>query len=1058
MVSVNRIYQKHKWRSLTSSLSRFLAIFGIVALGAGFLSGLLATTPDMRRSVDAYYDRSGLMDIRVVSTLGLTEDDIRALREVKGVQTVEAAYTVDVLANADREKEIPTRVHSITDKVNQLEVAEGRLPQSANECAVDVPKGIARDVKVGDTLTLTVEGTDAADSFAETTYKVVGVVRSSRYFSIDRESTSVGNGTVAMFAYVPAASFSLAAYTDAYIQVSGAAEPMAFTDQYDAVVQPVTDRLEAIADIRAQQRTDEVVGEATDQLNDAKATYEKGKKESEQQLADAKQKIDDSRRQIADGEAALQQGREQLAAGQAQFEQKKADTQAELAAQQEKLEQARAAWVAGQTQLAKAEQQLSEAAAALQQGQQQLEQLQAAGMTEQAAALQATLDTQQVAYEQGAAQIKTQKATLEQAGQQVEQGARQLKQATATAQAALDEAQRQLESSRATLDEKAGLLEAAKAQVQQAEDSYQAGQREAQKKLADGKAKIEQAEQEVAAIRPATWYVLDRSAIASYVSFDGNADKVGAIARVFPVFFCLVAALVALTTMTRMVEEERLQIGTLKALGYSNGAIMGKYLLYAGIATSLGCLGGMAIGFQVFPRVIWNAYGIMYRQPPLQARFYAGMAAIIFAVLLVSILAATLAACAGILKQNAATLLQPRAPKAGKRILLEHLTPVWKRLPFIQKVTARNIFRYKKRFFMTILGVAGCTALLVAGFGLSDSITGILSRQFGEIERYGLTLGVTDTAALTDNAELAALLKDTTKIRSYLPMARPAVDVSVDGQMKSAHLYIPQQPETLSDYVTLRERQGHASLTLTDDGVIVTEKLARQLGVRVGDTLQLKDTDNRSATVTVSGITEHYVQHYLYMTPAAYQKAFGIAPEYTVLMVYPNDAVDRDALSEQLLKTGDVASVQFTDTMRDSLNDTLSSIDYIVLVLIVCAGLLAFVVLYNLTNINITERQKELATIKVLGFYDREVSAYIYRETTILMLIGTAVGLLAGIALHAFVVQTAEVDMVMFVREISGMSYVYAALLTVLFSVLVDLTMLPRLRKIDMVESMKAGE
>lgn len=999
MVSVNRIYQKHKWRSLTSSLSRFLAIFGIVALGAGFLSGLLATTPDMRRSVDAYYDRSGLMDIRVVSTLGLTEDDIRALREVKGVQTVEAAYTVDVLANADREKEIPTRVHSITDKVNQLEVAEGRLPQSANECAVDVPKGIARDVKVGDTLTLTVEGTDAADSFAETTYKVVGVVRSSRYFSIDRESTSVGNGTVAMFAYVPAASFSLAAYTDAYIQVSGAAEPMAFTDQYDAVVQPVTDRLEAIADIRAQQRTDEVVGEATDQLNDAKATYEKGKKESEQQLADAKQKIDDSRRQIADGEAALQQGREQLAAGQAQFEQKKADTQAELAAQQEKLEQARAAWVAGQTQLAKAEQQLSEAAAALQQGQQQLEQLQAAGMTEQAAALQATLDTQQVAYEQGAAQIKTQKATLE-----------------------------------------------------------QAGQREAQKKLADGKAKIEQAEQEVAAIRPATWYVLDRGAIASYVSFDGNADKVGAIARVFPVFFCLVAALVALTTMTRMVEEERLQIGTLKALGYSNGAIMGKYLLYAGIATSLGCLGGMAIGFQVFPRVIWNAYGIMYRQPPLQARFYAGMAAIIFAVLLVSILAATLAACAGILKQNAATLLQPRAPKAGKRILLEHLTPVWKRLPFIQKVTARNIFRYKKRFFMTILGVAGCTALLVAGFGLSDSITGILSRQFGEIERYGLTLGVTDTAALTDNAELAALLKDTTKIRSYLPMARPAVDVSVDGQMKSAHLYIPQQPETLSDYVTLRERQDHAPLTLTDDGVIVTEKLARQLGVRVGDTLQLKDTDNRSATVTVSGITEHYVQHYLYMTPAAYQKAFGIAPEYTVLMVYPNDAVDRDALSEQLLKTGDVASVQFTDTMRDSLNDTLSSIDYIVLVLIVCAGLLAFVVLYNLTNINITERQKELATIKVLGFYDREVSAYIYRETTILMLIGTAVGLLAGIALHAFVVQTAEVDIVMFVREISGMSYVYAALLTVLFSVLVDLTMLPRLRKIDMVESMKAGE
>lgn len=1058
MVSVNKIYQKHKWRSLTSSLSRFFAIFGIVALGAGFLSGLLATTPDMRRSVDNYYDESGLMDIRVVSTLGLTGGDVQALREIEGVEAVEPGYTADVLANADRETEMPTRVLSLPDQINRLELEEGRLPERDGECVVDIPTGMNRDVKVGDTLAFLVEDTDAADTFHTTSYTVVGMVNSARYFSIDRENASVGNGTIALFAYIPVDSFALDVYTDAYLTVMGAAEQTAFTQEYDDSVTLVTDRLDTLADTRAVIRTEEVVGEATDKLNDAKADYEKGKQEAEKELAEAKSKIDNAKQEIADGEAELVRGWQQLADSEAALAEQRTNAETELAAKQDELEQARAEWVDGQTKLSQAEQQLAAAAAALQKGQTQLEQLEAAGMTEQAAALKTELDQQQAAYEQGMQQWTEQKAALDATEQQIEEGFQQLAAASAQTQAALEEGQKQLDASRAELENAEKELASAKAEIEQAETEYETGKQEAEEELADGKAKIEQAEADIAAIDPAEWYVLDRSSITSYSGFDGNAEKVNAIAKVFPVFFCLVAALVALTTMTRMVEEERLQIGTLKALGYSNAAIMGKYLLYAGMATSLGCLAGMAIGFQVFPRVIWNAYGIMYDLPPLHVSFYGGMAAVIFAILFISILIATASACHSILKQNAAALLQPRAPKAGKRILLEHITPLWKRMPFIQKVTARNIFRYKKRFFMTILGVAGCTALLVAGFGLSDSITGIVSRQFGQIYQYDLTLGLTDSDAITQNEELVSLLEDKTNITEYLLLAQPSVDASAEGTTKTAHLYVPQQADRLTEYVTLRERQGHEPLALTDDGVIVTEKLAKQLGLSVGDSFHIKDTDNRSATVTVSGITEHYVQNYVYMTSTAYQKAFGTAPEYTVLAAKPAEGLDQDDLSKQLLATGDVALVQFTDTMRDNLNDTLSSIDYIVLVLIICAGLLAFVVLYNLTNINITERQKELATIKVLGFYDREVSSYIYRETTILMLIGTVVGLLAGVALHAFVVQTAEVDMVMFVREISWPSYLYAALLTMAFSILVDVAMLPRLRRIDMVESMKAGE
>ncbi len=530
-----------------------------------------------------------------------------------------------------------------------------------------------------------------------------------------------------------------------------------------------------------------------------------------------------------------------------------------------------------------------------------------------------------------------------------------------------------------------------------------------------------------------------------------------AIAVVFPVFFFLVAALVALTTLTRMVEEERGLIGTMKALGYSRGAIAWKYILYAGSATIAGCLFGLLIGMWLFPTVIWGAYGILYILPPLLTPFNPLYASIAAVAAVACTMLATAGACWGTLREAPARLMMPKAPKAGKRIFLERITFLWSRLSFTHKVTARNLIRYKKRFFMTVIGIAGCTALLVTGFGLRDSIGEITEKQFGELYQYNVSIGLKEADALSDE-DLLAFLSDKTLVADYLPVAQESGEVAAGELSVDINLYVPQDTARLPDFLRLRNRKSGETVALTDETALLTEKAADKLGLAVGDTVTVTDADGREAAVPIGGIVENYVQGYLYMTPALYEQCFGETPDYTMLAAQLAEGASHDALSEPLLKTGLVSAVSFTEDIQKSFSDVVGSIDYIVMVLIICAGLLAFVVLYNLTNINITERQKEIATIKVLGFYDGEVAAYIYRETAILSLIGTAVGLVLGIFLHAFVVRTAEVEMVMFGRSIHALSYILAAVLTLFFSLLVNLVMNRKLRAVDMVESLKAGE
>lgn len=645
------------------------------------------------------------------------------------------------------------------------------------------------------------------------------------------------------------------------------------------------------------------------------------------------------------------------------------------------------------------------------------------------------------------------------------------------AKESLDDAKKELDDGYAQLDAQAEQMRAAgypedmidrslvdaRAQLDAGMQNYEAGlaeyeenRQKAEIELSDAEQKLLDAEAELNDAPTGEWYIQTREDNPSFASFEGNANKIAAIAVVFPVFFFMVAVLVALTTMTRMVEEQRVQIGTLKALGYSNAAIMRKYVLYAGTATLLGSVLGIGFGTQFFPAVLWNAYGIMYNLPPLLTPLRMNYALIAFLGALCCTMIATISACRNSLKECAASLMLPKAPKAGKRVLLEHFPFIWKRMKFTHKVTVRNLMRYKKRFFMTVVGIAGCTALLLTGFGLSDSINEIMDKQYAELNHYD-TLMMLRNEDLPDDPDFQAHM-DSYDAQHTMTFHQEVCDVTANDVTVNGYLYVPEDLETFPHLLTLRSRKSGEPLTMTEDAVILTEKAAESMGVSAGDTILLCKDETTSVMVKIGGVTENYVNTYIYMTQAQYEKLFGETPDFVMLLSQIKSPDIGSFAKDTLAECDDVAMITMVEDMKESFHNMVTSIDYIIVVLIICAGLLAFVVLYNLMNINITERERELATIKVLGFYEGEVGAYVFRETLILSLFGTAAGLVLGIFLHAFVVRTAEVDAAMFGREIAPSSFVYAAILTMVFSLIVCLCMFPKLRKINMVESLKSVE
>ena len=565
--------------------------------------------------------------------------------------------------------------------------------------------------------------------------------------------------------------------------------------------------------------------------------------------------------------------------------------------------------------------------------------------------------------------------------------------------------------------------------------------------------------EDYASTQSGTWYIQDRSGNPGYSDYSENTDRIAAVGDVFPLIFFIVAALVCLTTMTRMVEEQRIEMGTMKALGYGGWQIAMKYAVYAMSACISGGVVGAIIGFKLFPYVIMKAYSIMYYLGKLETPYRADIAFMAIAAMAVCTAAATFSACYASLKEVPATLMRPKAPKAGRRVLLERIPFIWKKLSFTSKVTVRNLFRYKKRFFMSVIGIAGSGALLVTAFGLNDSIFGIIEKQFGDIWQMDVQAYVYEAMPLADMQELLGKNPANDDFDSVMFCLDSQMECKNGGRSQSGvHLLGVESAGSMAGRVSLHN--GGTPVTLDDSGVVVTAKLAETLSIKAGDEINMR-TGGEDHLMRVIGVADNYVYHYVYITAAYYETVFGKAMQYNGLMGNLKDGLTdetMDAMSTQLLSDSRMYTVRTIESIYASVWDSLSILNYVVLVLILGSGMLTFVVMLNLTNINIGERMRELATLRVLGFYDKEMYAYIFRENNALSVIGAFVGLLFGKIMHLFVIRTCEVDMVMFVRSAKPLSYVYAFALTIAFSLIVNLLMRPKVRAIDMVESLKSAE
>lgn len=1101
-------------REIRHTLSRFLSILVLAALAVAFLAGLRATAPDMKYTADRYYDRTGFMDGWVLSTLGLTQEDLDALSAADGVEEVEGAWSVDATA-----VDCIVSVRSLPERLNLLEVKRGRLPEAPNECVTEGLLLVELGLELGDTLELTLEEENEGD-LTRTSYTIVGVVNCPLYVGTDRGTSSLGSGSVDAFLFVPGENFTYDYYTAAYFTGEGLRELGSYGDEYEDRAEALLDSLDPLGSERAEIRYETLVGDAQTELDEAQAELDDARAEADQELADGRRELDDARKELDQGWADYREGRDTL-------DRELADAARELADAARKLNNAQAELDDGRTQYEDGLAQYREGLAQYEDGlaryQSGLAQYQAGlaeyernkavldgqqaqvneGLAQYEAALKQAEGTP--AYEQVLAQLAEQKAQLDMAQAQLDAGYAQLapvKNQLDGARAELDSSKAVLDGSKAELDSAKAVLDETERQLAQAEREiaggwrdyrsgqaelaqaredgereladalgkledgeaeyadglreYEDGKAEADGKIADAQQKLDDARDELDQVEECQWYILGRNTNVGFVSFAQDTERVSNLATIFPVIFFLVAALACLTTMTRMVEEQRTEIGALKAMGFSRLSISKKYIGYAFLASLLGGVIGLGVGATLIPAVVANAFGIMYAMPPLEFREQNTLCVLSVLAAVACTTGAALWACLSTLMAAPANLMRPKAPKAGKRVFLERVRPVWKRLSFTWKVTMRNLFRYQRRFWMTVIGIGGCTALIVTGFGLHESIFAILNKQFDEISLYDATAGLDGDAAPEELAAVTDYLDGSGMVEWWHLTSQTAAEASAGGMAYDVGLYAIDDFEGFTQFMNLRHRKDGGAVTPPGDGVILTEKLSELLGVEVGDTVTI-DKDGR-VEVRVDDIVEHYVQHNVYLSAACYERLFGEAPAQNLLLLEYGEGAESDQVSAELMAMDAVTSHSYIAAIRDSFTNSMEAIDYAVVIIILSAAALAFVVLYNLTNINITERVRELATLKVLGFFDKEITAYVYRENVFLTLFGIVLGLVMGRLLHAWLVLTVEVDLVMFGRTAPAYAYVLAAVLTAVFSVMVNVAAHFKLKKVDMVESLKTVE
>lgn len=1151
------IMGKNLRQSVRRSLERYLAILAIIALGASFFAGLQATKMDMVETGQRFMDGQNMFDLRLLSTYGWTQKELDAISHMEGVQEAEGVISMDVIARVGQREESVYQLYSIPEKIDKVYLLGGRMPEAPNECLAD---GIrASDGILGTTVSISDENEKTTlDALRYDTYTVVGYVSSTLFMDISRGNTTLGNGSVAAFLYLPAEAFDVDYYTQISVRIPGS--HTIYTDAFDDAMDSAADALEPLlrplADARYGQVRTDAETKYADGLNayqDGLAEYLDGEEQVLQELEDALHTLLDGQREIEENQKTLDDGQEELDKAQALLDESdrlladsaqtlaksKADAYAQLADASATLvgnykavsENLRAV-EEGLTQLADGLTQLETGIGLLESGISQLDtgisvldtliramdtSVQAAQSALDAARENGSLSDEVLAeleahlnrlletkegyvrqrgaliadredYLRQLADLKQQREdlqcrrkglvetrnTLNAALDQLNDGFLELQSQQlqadnefAAAEAKLEGSRRQLDEAQETLDSKAKELEEGRTALEKARQElekgwaeYWQGKDEAQRELSDARLELLKAKLELDDARATIdgftdpeVYILDRNTNVGYLALDNNSDIVAGISRVFPVFFLLVAALVCITTMTRMVEEERTQIGTLKALGYSNGAIISKYLIYAGSAAVLGCGFGVIVGSIVFPNVLWSAYRlILSLTPELTILFNIPLCIGVVLVNTAVTLLVTWNCCRLALREVPAELIRPKAPTSGKKIFLEYL-PFWKHVGFLNKVMLRNIFRYRQRLMMMLLGIGGCAALLVTGFGIGDSIKNIVTYQFEEVTLYDIQVQFTSGRDAYAQSHIQDALSH--EVASLGFAHQSGVDLEYDGTVQSLFMIVPD--DTIAQFFDFHS--GSRNLPLPEQNeVLISAGVAEKMGIRAGESVKLRNADMKTLSLTVSGVFDNHVYNYAIVRPETVEAQWGLTPEYQ--MAYIRTGEDRDPyrVSTKVSELPDVMQVSVSRALADQVSSMMEAMDMVVVTVVICAGLLAVIVLYNLTNINITERIREIATIKVLGFTAGESAAYVFKENLLLSAMGALLGLGGGKLLLDFVMSQIRIDMVWFQSRVTALSLVLSVLVTILMACLVDFLLYFKLERINMAEALKSVE
>lgn len=1075
-------YLKDIFREIKISLGRFLSILCIVAIGVAFFAGIKASAPDMKNSADTYFDKYNVQDIQVYSTIGLTKKDVAAIKKIKGVKSVQPSFSMDTLSQIDSTQMVIKVIsYGIDQKMNKIRVVEGRMPERENECLVEASSATNKlygTFHIGDTIKLQ-SGTDEAlsKSLKHTKYKIVGTCYNPNYLSYEKGSSNIGSGTVNSFIYIQNTNVLKDYYTEVDVCVKGAKDLDCYSDEYFDVVDPVLKKIKKISnkqiDARIQSyqsELDEKKQEATDKFKDA-----------ENQFNDAQNKIDSGLSEIQSNELKLQNSKDQINQGWNEYY-----ANLQLLDNIPTLQNAIA-------QIEESEKKLPELLSQKEQVENGLQQINAEGdLNTKRTLIQNAIDFIDIALKklenypdssdaetiriklnekkellQGQLSLIDQaiakKAELEAILPQIQSGIEQIQAGVAkkaelqsqlnqllnaknelnNAYVSLINGQAQYEDGVSKIEDAKNELNKSIEQLTLSKAEFNIQKHDALRELSDAQLEIDKME--------GKWIVLDRNSHYSYRDYGACADRMDGIAKVFPVFFFLVAALVCMTTMTRMVDEQRNEMGTLKALGYSKLQIASKYIIYALIASILGSILGCSLGMYLFPTVIFNAWNTLYNIDQIKFLFQPGLILLASGSVTGITLLATLYSIYSELIEMPSQLMRPKAAKAGKKILLERISFIWKRLSFLQKVTARNIFRYKKRFFMTIIGIAGCSALLVAGFGINDSISDIVNQQYNVIYHYDATVSA-------KTSEITSQIKSLKGVKDVYEEDHLAVTTKIENKDISTTVHIISNDKKFKDFCTLFN--GNKEFDLDDSSVLISQKMATKLNKKAGDTIKIKDANNKVIKAKIKGVFTNYVGHHIYASESLYKSWNTNAKTTHIYLIKSKKTTKKFErnLGNKIMNIDGVQSVTFYSSLQKNFKDMIKSISYIVVVLVISAACLAFVVLYNLSNVNISERKREIATIKVLGFTRKEVDAYINRETILLTILGSLIGLGIGIGLHHLIMNLAEMDDIMFGRTINSISYVISFVMTIGFSAIINLFMHKKLNNIQMVESLKAVE